>query len=588
MKRSSSVPAELLCLPRSPQLSVVLEHEEHESPESSVYASDSDRIDRSLSERNGEFHDCKEKQNRVTVKREEHSPSKKTLFQAMYMCATQDLDGLKLLYYHNPKVISEVNYDKRTCLHIAAASGNTSIVSWLLSCGAPTDPVDNWGHTPWHEAKRNNHMQVVKILESCGKEDDKLVDVVHTGNLISGDMEQWTISLKDMKNLKKTEKPVMGVNKWKGSFAEITLAYWRGVKVALKRIPHLKWTEDEKIIFRLELSIFSRLAHPHIVQFLGVCTELEPMAIVTEYCSGGTLLDQFALIRRGMKGQMPLGKAVDIMTAVASGLEYVHNRKPLSMVHRDLKPDNILFTEHGVVKLTDFGLSRVIINRSLEDDDMSVRHSIPDYSVRGGKPVGSQINLNNSGEFLSRISVGSDGVDFSPGSSTNMSGKSLAALRTIQDLPDSDFEMTGRTGSLLYMAPEVWYSQPYNKAVDVYSFSMIAYEIFEGKQPFGTEKKDTREDIIKVVEKAAKGKRPEFTSSNWKKRPSLKELVEHCWSREPFIRPTMTAIRRALQEIQDTLEEEDYAPTASKGPGDPDENFKFDSFEAGCDCCTIS
>ena len=91
-----------------------------------------------------------------------------------------------------------------------------------------------------------------------------------------------------------------------------------------------------------------------------------------------------------------------------------------------------------------------------------------------------------------------------------------------------------------------------------------------------------------MVEKAAKGKRPEFTSSNWKKRPGLKELVEHCWSREPFIRPTMTAIRRALQQIQDTLEEEDYAPTASKGPGDPDENFKFDSFEAGCHCCTIS
>ena len=49
--------------------------------------------------------------------------------------------------------------------------------------------------------------------------------------------------------------------------------------------------------------------------------------------------------------------------------------------------------------------------------------------------------------------------------------------------------MTGRTGSLLYMAPEVWFSQPYNKAVDVYSFSMIAYELIEGKQPLARRRK---------------------------------------------------------------------------------------------------
>ena len=34
-------------------------------------------------------------------------------------------------------------------LHIAAANGSKDIVSWLLACGAPTDPIDNWGHTPW-------------------------------------------------------------------------------------------------------------------------------------------------------------------------------------------------------------------------------------------------------------------------------------------------------------------------------------------------------------------------------------------------------------------------------------------------------
>lgn len=251
------------------------------------------------------------------------------------------------------------------------------------------------------------------------------------------------------------------------------------------------------------------------------------MAIVTEYCAGGTLLDQFALIRHGVKGQMPLAKALEVCFAITSALEYVHSRKPLSMVHRDLKPDNILFTEHGEVKLTDFGLSRVIINRSLDDppeDDDTIRDaSMRDMTVHKGDHLKS---------FIDRTSPALS-------ESITDSVRSLAALQSIKGLTDAELNMTGQTGSLLYMAPgkflslslppslllslslslstimtarlirlishfspllfhssfilpEVWCSQPYNKAVDVYSFAMIAYELFEGAQPFAKEKKDTR------------------------------------------------------------------------------------------------
>ena len=287
MKKSYSVPS-LSSLPRAPQLSVVLEEEDIEC------LSDSD--DRCASDNGGGGSGKGRKENgseiegKSDVERRElvvnsggmiaknrsRKGRRKTvatnekLFQAMYTCATHDLDGLKLSYYSCPEIISKTNYDKRTCLHIAAAAGNLEIVSWLLSVGAPTDPVDNWGHTPWHEAKRNNHKEVVKILESNGQSSKStLVDAEHAGNLIAGDMEQWAISLADLKNLKKLEEQKYGIDRWKGSFAEVTLANWRGIKVALKRIPHLEWTQDEKIIFKLELSIFSRLAHPHIVQFLG-------------------------------------------------------------------------------------------------------------------------------------------------------------------------------------------------------------------------------------------------------------------------------------------------------------------------------
>ncbi|QDZ18663.1 dual specificity protein kinase [Chloropicon primus] len=553
MRRSSSAQS-LSCLPRAPTLEKVVEDEVEMHPAVA------------------ENYDVES-----FVTREELSVKEK-LFQAMYYCAKNDLNGLKLVYHSNPKIISEANYDNRTCLHIAAANGSAEAVSWLLSYGAPTDPVDNWGHTPWHEAKRGNHNGVARLLESHGNASGKLVERERVATLISGDMEQWGISLLDLRNMKSRgegdeeieneyyRKRVDGP--WKGSFATVTLAYWRGLKVALKRIPHLDWSEEEISIFKMELSIFSRLAHPHIVQFLGVCTDLQPMAIVTEFCSGGTLLDQFALIRHGMKGQMPLGKALEVAFAIVSALEYVHSRKPLSMVHRDLKPDNILFTGHGEVKITDFGLSRVIINRSLNEVEMSPQEDLEDVSHRKG---------DHFRNFLDRPS---------PISEHSGSIRSTAAYQSLKSLTETELNMTGKTGSLLYMAPEVWCSQPYNKAVDVYSFAMIGFELFEGKQPFCAEQKDTREEIIQVVEAAAKGKRPAFTSENWKKRPMLKEIIEQCWTREPFLRPSMTAVRKALQSVMDDLKDSDYAPVIPKG--DAEENFRLDAFDTSCDCnCSI-
>lgn len=580
MRRTASAEA-LSSLPRAPKLAKVVEDEVEEEEDFEMnreYGSGGD-------------------DNRAVTRAE--LKVKEKLFQAMYYCAKNDLAGLKLVYHSNHRIISEANYDNRTCLHIAAASGNINIVSWLLSYGAPTDPIDNWGHTPWHEARRGNHTAVARILETRGKLNATLVSRDQAGKLISGDMDQWGISLRDLRKVdtaprkdgangqaatdpageSPSDSPTTSENfyakrvagPWKGSFATVTLAYWRGLKVAIKRVPHLEWSDEEISIFKMELSIFSRLAHPHIVQFLGVCTDLQPMAIVTEYCAGGTLLDQFALIRHGVKGQMPLAKALEVCFAITSALEYVHSRKPLSMVHRDLKPDNILFTEHGEVKLTDFGLSRVIINRSLDDppeDDDTIRDaSMRDMTVHKGDHLKS---------FIDRTSPALS-------ESITDSVRSLAALQSIKGLTDAELNMTGQTGSLLYMAPEVWCSQPYNKAVDVYSFAMIAYELFEGAQPFAKEKKDTREDIVEVVEAAANGKRPEFTSPNWQKRPLLREIIEQCWSREPFLRPTMKVVRKALQSVRDQLDASDYAPTTPKGP--TEEAFSLDAFEGGCNCC---
>ena len=181
MKRSSSANT-LTCLPRAPILEKVVEDEVEMQPASEVAYLERERK-RSVTRQELQV---KEKLFQAMVRAPAlvltttAAAARRTdpcplplLLPNQYYCAMNDLDGLKLVYHNNPKIISEANYDNRTCLHIAAASGRKEIVSWLLSYGAPTDPVDNWGHTPWHEAKRGNHFKVARLLEEAGRKNSK-------------------------------------------------------------------------------------------------------------------------------------------------------------------------------------------------------------------------------------------------------------------------------------------------------------------------------------------------------------------------------------------------------------------------------
>ena len=109
--------------------------------------------------------------------------------------------------------------------------------------------------------------------------------------------------------------------------------------------------------------------------------------------------------------------------------------------------------------------------------------------------------------------------------------------------PDSDdkYEMSGETGSLRYMSPEVANSQPYNHKSDVYSFAMILWELVAIEKPFDGFNRD--EFYEKVVHG---GYRPEIT----RKFPSdLSNLIQKCWSPQPDICPNFDKIVDILGEM---------------------------------------
>jgi len=110
--------------------------------------------------------------------------------------------------------------------------------------------------------------------------------------------------------------------------------------------------------------------------------------------------------------------------------------------------------------------------------------------------------------------------------------------------PHSDeiYELSGETGSLRYMAPEVASRSPYNHKADVYSFGIMLWELVTFRKPF--ERMNREEYYEKVV---YGGQRPEIS----KKFPNdLAKLICDCWDVDPQERPTFQAVVLALAEMQ--------------------------------------
>jgi hypothetical protein len=103
--------------------------------------------------------------------------------------------------------------------------------------------------------------------------------------------------------------------------------------------------------FAAEARLIASLEHPHIVSAYDYVERAGTAVIVMEYLPGGTLWQRF--LGPGVGPQ----EAVAYLLAVTSALHFAHQR---AILHRDVKPDNLLFNSRGVLKLTDFGLAGVL------------------------------------------------------------------------------------------------------------------------------------------------------------------------------------------------------------------------------------
>ena len=174
-----------------------------------------------------------------------------------------------------------------------------------------------------------------------------------------------------------------------GGFAEVYLGehVLLGSTVAIKLL-HTRVTEDEITKFQQEARLLAGLKHPHIIRILDFGISEQIPYLVMDYAPNGTLRK-----RHAQGTQLSAPTVIDYVKQIANALQYAHDNK---IVHRDVKPENMLIGDHGEILLGDFGIA--LIAQSSHDQgtkDMAgtIAYMAPEQIKAHPRPASDQYAL---------------------------------------------------------------------------------------------------------------------------------------------------------------------------------------------------
>eukprot|EP00249_Psilotum_nudum_P034464 c53552_g1_i1 orf=224-1552(+) len=265
--------------------------------------------------------------------------------QLLYLANNGDLEGIESLLDQGVNVNS-ADFDNRTALHIAACDGNKEVVDLLIRRGADVNVRDRWGSTPLADAIHYQNKDACKLLKEHGA---KLPENDHEASMrVSNPLHIPEYEVNPAE-LDFTNSIVLRKKTY-------CVARWRGTEVAVKLLKYSLAEGTEKLnAFRSELALLQKLRHPNVVQFLGAVTQSTPMMIILEFLPKGDLFEYLT-----KKGGIGITNALEFALDIARGMNYLHEHKPDAIIHRGLKPKNILRDGSGHLKVADFGLSKAL------------------------------------------------------------------------------------------------------------------------------------------------------------------------------------------------------------------------------------
>lgn len=174
-----------------------------------------------------------------------------------------------------------------------------------------------------------------------------------------------------------------------GGFSEVYLGTHVHLETqAAVKILRTRLNEDEFERFRQEAQTIIGLGHPHLVRMLDFGIRDGIPFLVMNYAPNGSLRDLYPAGSR-----LPLHTVVELVKQIASALQYAHDHQ---IVHRDIKPDNLLVGENNEVLLSDFGIAVTAHNTySMKTQEAigTVAYMAPEQLRRKARPASDQYAL---------------------------------------------------------------------------------------------------------------------------------------------------------------------------------------------------
>ncbi|RWR71898.1 Protein kinase domain-containing protein [Cinnamomum micranthum f. kanehirae] len=379
--------------------------------------------------------------------------------QLLFMASRGDAKGVEDLLGDGIDVNS-IDLDGRTALHIAACEGHVDVVKLLVGRRANIDARDRWGSTAAADAKYYGNVEVYNFLKARGA---KLPKIRKTPMVVSNPHE---VPEYELNPLELQVRRVDGIWKACSFFPSLLsssiaingsyqVAKWNGTKVSVKILDKDSSLDPDSInAFKQELTLLQKVRHPNVVQFVGAVTQNLPMMIVSDYHAKGDL-GSYLLSKTRLKPSKALRFALDIARQLKA---FVNGVRGMNYLH-ECKPDPIIHC------------------------DLKPKNIFLDS--------GGQLKVAGFGSIkLSKLSP--DRAKLAHGAQIDHSN--------------------------LYIAPEVYRDEIFDRSVDTFSFGLILYEMTEGAQPL---QPYSPEDAAKMI--CLEGARPSFKLKSKYYPPDLKE-----------------------------------------------------------------
>ena len=399
--------------------------------------------------------------------------------------AEGDVEKVKTLLDRGEATPDTHDYDRRTAAHLAASEGKLNVLKLLVERGANINFMDRWGNRCLNDALRAGHMECAAFLRSKGAEE-------------SGSDDQ-------------AEKQITLRNASPQAMAEL---HARGVREF--------WALDHDD-FEIESVPFAKGSGGEIFR-----AKWRDLDCVAKTCGKLTATEQ---------SLVDLGNEISLMATIRH-------------------PNIIMF--FGAC----FQLSPPVLLLEYCPGGNLESRMIRAYAE--GAKASERISPHQKWKYAHEIALGMtflhkctipiihrdlkpSNVLISAEDTIKITDFGLAKFSPIKNkFLDDKYVMTGETGSYRFMAPEVYRHEPYNQAVDVYSYALICYWLFTGVRPFAT----IKDPIVAVKYAALEHGRP---NSSIIKDQKVRAIIEQSWSEQPDSRPSFSQIVKFWEENKELI-----------------------------------